>query len=98
MRYIVEDINLILDRKDKVLIIGESGTGKSTFAKSLSKLYKVPDKSIYLNGLDINRYDHLSIRKRIVYIDENPFLLREPLKRIFAWERFLIRTKLKTRV
>ncbi|MBD5023865.1 ATP-binding cassette domain-containing protein, partial [Xanthomonas citri pv. citri] len=40
MRYIVEDINLILDRKDKVLIIGESGTGKSTFAKSLSKLYK----------------------------------------------------------
>ncbi|MGZ3122737.1 peptidase domain-containing ABC transporter, partial [Bacillus subtilis] len=80
MRYIVEDINLILDRKDKVLIIGESGTGKSTFAKSLSKLYKVPDKSIYLNGLDINRYDHLSIRKRIVYIDENPFLFKGTIK------------------
>ncbi|MCY9031322.1 ATP-binding cassette domain-containing protein, partial [Bacillus inaquosorum] len=64
----------------KDIIIGESGTGKSTFAKSLSKLYKVPDNKIYLNGLDINRYNHLSIRKRIVYIDENPFLFKGTIK------------------
>lgn len=42
MRYIVEDINLILDRKDKVLIIGESGTGKSTFAKVCLNCIKYP--------------------------------------------------------
>ena len=64
-RNIIEGANLILNENEKILIIGESGTGKSTFAKTLTKLYKVENNTIFLNGVDINNISEDTIRKTL---------------------------------
>ncbi len=41
---------------DKIAIVGENGSGKSTFIKLLCRLYDPTEGRIYLNGIDITRY------------------------------------------
>lgn len=79
-RNIIEGANLILNENEKILIIGESGTGKSTFAKTLTKLYKVENNTIFLNGVDINNISEDTIRKNIVYLNEHPFLFKDSIR------------------
>jgi ATP-binding cassette, subfamily C, bacteriocin exporter len=71
---IFEEVNMNINRNEKILISGESGMGKSTFAKLMVKLYKVKDSMIFINGNCINKYHDESIRDHIIYLNENPFL------------------------
>lgn len=41
---------------DKIAIVGENGSGKSTFIKLLCRLYDPTEGKILLNGIDITRY------------------------------------------
>lgn len=41
---------------DKLAIVGENGSGKSTFIKLLCRLYDPTEGKILLNGIDITRY------------------------------------------
>lgn len=41
---------------DKIAIVGENGSGKSTFIKLLCRLYDPDEGKILLNGIDITRY------------------------------------------
>jgi len=41
---------------DKLAIVGENGSGKTTFIKLLCRLYDPTEGKIFLNGIDITRY------------------------------------------
>ena len=41
---------------DKIAIVGENGSGKTTFIKLLCRLYDPTEGKILLNGIDITRY------------------------------------------
>ncbi|MCA1060836.1 peptidase domain-containing ABC transporter [Rossellomorea aquimaris] len=71
---VLDQVNFILSKNEKVLFVGESGSGKSTLSKLLCKFYEPNDNEIYINGIDINRYSNEEIRKKIIYLNENPFL------------------------
>ncbi|MHA7138152.1 peptidase domain-containing ABC transporter [Rossellomorea arthrocnemi] len=71
---VLEYVNMALSKNEKVLFVGESGSGKSTLSKLLCKLYEPNDNDIYINGIDINRYSNEEIRRKIIYLNENPFL------------------------
>ena len=43
---------------DKLAIVGENGSGKTTFIKLLCRLYDPTEGKILLNGIDISRYRH----------------------------------------
>lgn len=42
----------------RIAIVGRNGSGKSTFIKLLCGLYEPTDGEIYLNGVDIRKYDY----------------------------------------
>lgn len=54
----LEDINLEILCKDKVAIVGENGSGKTTFIKLLLRLYEPTEGTIYLNGRNIKEYHY----------------------------------------
>ncbi len=56
--YILKDISVKLDMKNRFAIVGRNGAGKTTFIKLLCRLYDVTEGVITLNGVDIRKYDY----------------------------------------
>jgi len=73
------DFNLTINSKDKLAIIGRSGNGKSTLIKLIMGYYHVPDNTIFIDGHDINKYNLTSLRKQIIYINQNTKLFNKSI-------------------
>lgn len=77
---ILKDINLFIKDKDRVLLLGSSGSGKSTILKLLYKYLEADRKTIYINNYDINDYSLSDIRKNITYISQNEQLFNDTIR------------------
>lgn len=56
--YVLKDFNLVVNSQDKIAIVGQNGSGKSTFVKLLMRLYDPSEGEILLNGTNIKQYDY----------------------------------------
>lgn len=55
-KYALKNVNIKITNK-KISLVGENGSGKSTFIKLLMKLYKPTNGKILINGIDIENID-----------------------------------------
>ena len=53
---VLENINIRIEGKHSIIMIGDNGSGKSTFIKLLLRLYEPTSGRITLNGFDVKRY------------------------------------------
>jgi len=56
-KYVLKNFNLIIEKGDKLAVIGLNGAGKSTFVKLICRFYDVTEGEILLNGKNIKDYD-----------------------------------------
>lgn len=54
--WVLRHVDMKLKIGDKLAIVGENGSGKTTFIKLLCRLYDPTEGQILLNGIDITRY------------------------------------------
>ena len=54
--WVLRHVNMKVKIGDKLAIVGENGSGKTTFIKLLCRLYDPTEGKILLNGIDITRY------------------------------------------
>lgn len=54
--WVLRHVNIKFKIGDKLAIVGENGSGKTTFIKLLCRLYDPTEGKILLNGIDITRY------------------------------------------
>lgn len=54
--WVLRNVNMKFKIGDKLAIVGENGSGKTTFIKLLCRLYAPTEGTILLNGIDITRY------------------------------------------
>lgn len=62
--YALRNINIKFRVGEKLAVVGENGSGKTTFIKLLCRLYDPTDGEIYLNGVNIKDYlyeDYISV-------------------------------------
>ena len=76
---VLSNINLVINKGDKILFYGASGSGKSTLLKLLMHYYNVPRGCIFISGNDINDYRTSSLRKNISYVSQNEILFNDSL-------------------
>ena len=57
-KYALKNVNLKLDSADRIAIVGENGSGKSTFIKLLMRLYDPTEGTILVNGINIKEYSY----------------------------------------
>ena len=53
----MHDFNLVIEKGEKVALVGENGAGKTTIIKLLLRFYDVTEGEILLNGVDIKEID-----------------------------------------
>lgn len=77
---VIENVNMKIFKNDRILLLGESGVGKSTLVKNLVKFYDVSPFQILVNGIDINKINTSTLREKIIYLNENPFLFKGTIR------------------
>lgn len=65
---ILKNASFHIKKGSKVLLVGESGNGKSTILKLLMKYYEAPRNSLFLDGIDMSEYKEEVIRNNILYV------------------------------
>ncbi len=56
--YVLKNVSLKFKVGGKLAVVGENGSGKTTFIKLLCRLYEPTEGEILLNGIDISKYDY----------------------------------------
>lgn len=56
--YVLKNINIKFKIGKKLAVVGQNGSGKTTFIKLLCRLYDPTEGEILLNGVDIRKYDY----------------------------------------
>ena len=62
-KYSLETVNVTLNKGEITTIVGENGSGKTTFVKLLLGLYRPTKGKILLNGINIDMYSDEEYRK-----------------------------------
>lgn len=62
-KFSLEAVNVTLNKGEIMTIVGENGSGKTTFVKLLLGLYRPTKGEILLNGVNIDRYSDEEYRK-----------------------------------
>ncbi|MDN3987013.1 ABC transporter ATP-binding protein [Zwartia vadi] len=78
----VNGVDLSVQRKDVLGIVGESGCGKSTLARMLLGLTPPSRGSVLIDGQDINKIDRRELARRVQPIFQDPYSSLNPRRTI----------------
>jgi ATP-binding cassette subfamily B protein len=75
----LKDISFELQAGQKMAIFGKTGSGKTTIADLLVRMYDVSSGHLYLDGKDIHEHDLANIRRRVGYVPQDIFLFSDTI-------------------
>jgi ATP-binding cassette subfamily B protein len=73
----LKNVNLEIKQGNKIAIVGRTGSGKSTVAQLLLRMYDVTNGKIELDGIDIRELNLKDIREQISYVPQDVFLFSD---------------------
>jgi ATP-binding cassette subfamily B protein len=76
----LKHFSLHIQPGQKVLILGKTGSGKSSIAQLLNQFYHVNKGQILIDGLPIESIDFTSLRRQIGYVQQDVFLFSDTVK------------------
>ena len=79
-RIILKGINLVFEPGKKVALVGESGCGKSTTVNLIERLYETTAGEIFIDGIEIKRFDIKYLRSLIGYVQQEPVLFNKSIR------------------
>ena len=75
----LDKINLHLKPGAKLAIVGKTGSGKTSIADLLVRMYDVSDGTILIDGKPIQKHDVHNLRKQIGYVTQDIFLFSDTI-------------------
>lgn len=73
----IDNMSFQLKAGQKMAIIGKTGSGKSTIADLLVRMYNINEGKILIDNQDISQHDVYNLRKRIGYVPQDVFLFSD---------------------
>lgn len=81
------DFSLTIEPGETVALVGQTGSGKSTFVKLLQRLYDVDAGAIRIDGQDVRHVRQDSLRGSIALVPQDPALFHRSLRENIAYAR-----------
>ncbi|MCD4658318.1 MAG: ABC transporter ATP-binding protein/permease [Planctomycetes bacterium] len=78
---VLTDINLKIPAGSKVGFLGTVGSGKSTIANLIPRIYDVTTGTVKIDGVDVREYDVKQLRKNIGYAPQDSFLFSQSIEK-----------------
>lgn len=79
-RDVLKNITFEIKAGETLGIVGKTGSGKTTLANLLLRLYNVPDQSIFIDGQDVNTLPIKTVRDLIGYVPQDNYLFSKAVK------------------
>ena len=76
---VLRDVDLEIGTGTRLAIVGETGSGKSTFAKLLTRLMDPTSGTVRLDGIDLREIAQASLRRSVVLVPQEGFLFDDTL-------------------
>ena len=86
-RPVLRDVNLAVARGEKIAIVGETGSGKTTMLNLLPRLYDVTSGAIEIDGVDVRHLKIVSLRSLISMVPQEPMLFSASVKENILYGR-----------
>ena len=79
-RWVLEDVNFMIEPGETVAIVGATAGGKSTIVRLMARLYDVTRGEILIDGIDVRNRRLESLRSAIATVPQEPFLFSDTLR------------------
>jgi ATP-binding cassette, subfamily B, bacterial len=76
---VVHGVELTLPPMTRVAVVGETGSGKTTLAKLLTRLMDPSEGAILLGGVDLREVPFAQLRDRVVLVPQEGFLFDDTI-------------------
>jgi len=84
---VLDNVNLTLRRGQVTALVGQTGSGKSTIADLIIRLYDPNAGNIIVDDTDLRKIDLSAWRKRVGFVGQDPYLFHTTLKNnITLWD------------
>jgi len=78
--HVLTGLNLEIRTGEKIALVGCSGSGKSTVAKLIARLYDVNKGVIRIDGMDVREATLASLRSKLCYVPQEAILFDRSIK------------------
>lgn len=76
---ILDGIDLTIPKGNMVAVVGSTGSGKTTIANLIARLYDVTEGRILIDGVDIRNFQISSLRSQIGMVTQEAILFNETI-------------------
>lgn len=84
-RPVLQGITFEVHRGRTLVIVGSTGSGKSTLIRLLSRLFDVSDGTVTIDGQDVRSVTQRSLRRSIGYVPQDPVLFNDTIRHNIAY-------------
>ena len=84
---VLHDVDVEIEPRSRIAVVGETGSGKTTFAKLLTRLMDPVEGRVLVDGVDLREIRFSSLRERIVMVPQDGFLFDGTLRENIRYGR-----------
>ena len=82
---VIKDLNLEIRAGETVALVGQTGAGKSTVARLLTRMYDVDAGSISIDGVDLRDLSFADLRRVVGRVSQDVFLFNGTIRENIAY-------------
>ncbi len=75
----LKDVSFEINKGESLAVIGTTGSGKSTIANLITRMYDVTNGQILIDDEDIKAYEVVNLRSQIGYVPQDVFLFSDTI-------------------